>query len=286
MAHLTNIKEGEDLEEIATTVQQQIMEHERRALTTKRHHRKRTVLERLNIFDLPISPLKASQPSWPLMPSPRSSTNKAISQHKQLPSTPPTIQCCEHRSTIEPFPQPRTIPGINSIQSNTHESAGVRTSDKIGYALQQSGHQLVAEASSVPKLGDKVQAAAATGSSNVSLGKDFEMAEIDGEDDNVQEKGPEHHNQDDVEYFDVEAIMDCKLNSKGMVLLQVKWKDYEDQSDITWEPERVLRNDVPVIVHAFFRRLGSRRTVLNVLRRNRAVNKANLRGRGLSKHRI
>jgi hypothetical protein len=26
-----------------------------------------------------------------------------------------------------------------------------------------------------------------------------------------------------------------------MVLLQVKWKDYEDPSDITWEPERVLR---------------------------------------------
>jgi hypothetical protein len=26
-----------------------------------------------------------------------------------------------------------------------------------------------------------------------------------------------------------------------MVLLQVKWKGYEDPSDITWEPEEVLR---------------------------------------------
>ena len=26
-----------------------------------------------------------------------------------------------------------------------------------------------------------------------------------------------------------------------MVLLRVKWKGYEDPSDITWEPEKVLR---------------------------------------------
>jgi hypothetical protein len=26
-----------------------------------------------------------------------------------------------------------------------------------------------------------------------------------------------------------------------MVLLQVKWEGYEDPSDITWEPERLLR---------------------------------------------
>lgn len=87
----------------------------------------------------------------------------------------------------------------------------MRTSDRIGYALQQSRRQLVTRAS--PKLGDEVQAAIATGGSNVSLGKDIEMTEIDREDNIVQEKGPENHNQDSVEYFDVEAIMDCKLNT-------------------------------------------------------------------------
>ena len=37
-----------------------------------------------------------------------------------------------------------------------------------------------------------------------------------------------------------------------MVLLQVKWKDYEDQSDITWEPERVLRCDFLWITSLLF----------------------------------
>ena len=55
MAHLSNIKEGDDLEEIATTVQQQIMEQ---VVTNKRRGRKRAVPECPNIFDLPISPPK------------------------------------------------------------------------------------------------------------------------------------------------------------------------------------------------------------------------------------
>ena len=40
------------------------------------------------------------------------------------------------------------------------------------------------------------------------------MPEIDRKDDTAQRKGPKHHNQDGVEYFGVEAILDCKLSSK------------------------------------------------------------------------
>ncbi|KAH9203170.1 hypothetical protein DL95DRAFT_399613 [Leptodontidium sp. 2 PMI_412] len=155
--------------------------------------------------------------------------------------------------------------------------------------------QLVAEASAVPKSDAQVPSGTAADGSNVDLVKDVEMTEVDGEDDTSEGRHSGHHSRDDeVEFFAVEAIKGCKLNPRGMVLLRVKWEDYEDPSDLTWEPERVLRKDVPHILDAYFDELGGRDKVLQDLWQKRAEGRANprrkgtarVKGRGISKSRV
>jgi len=135
---------------------------------------------------------------------------------------------------------------------------------------------------------DNIKASTAAGNLNLSPTDDTEMAEVDGEGDRGEvKKSLAHTGDSDDEYFDVEDIKSCKLDSRGMVLLRVKWKGYEDPSDITWEPEEVLRSDIPGVVDAYFKERGGRDKVVNDLREKMARAKGHRRTRGVArvKHR-
>lgn len=63
----------------------------------------------------------------------------------------------------------------------------------------------------------------------------------DEEEEEVQEEGSEEGSDDDselsVDEYVVEAILAHDFGTKGAVLYQVKWKDYDKEEDLTWEPE-------------------------------------------------
>jgi len=56
----------------------------------------------------------------------------------------------------------------------------------------------------------------------------------------------------------VEAIRDHTFDEDGVLRLQVKWKGYDKPSDMTWEPEEQLAEDVADMLEEYYQKIGGR----------------------------
>lgn len=66
-------------------------------------------------------------------------------------------------------------------------------------------------------------------------------ADQDAQDDSEAEEVASDDNSElDADEFVVEAILAHDFDKKGKVLYQIKWKDYDKEEDLTWEPEENL----------------------------------------------
>lgn len=98
------------------------------------------------------------------------------------------------------------------VHSDTHESSTADTLERNEDTLHEIELQLASEARVVP--GKWAQASAGLSSSNGSSTTDIEITEVDGEDDTGEKESGDHNKDDEVERFNVEAIMGCKLNPR------------------------------------------------------------------------
>ena len=72
-----------------------------------------------------------------------------------------------------------------------------------------------------------------------------------------------NNNEAESETFDVDSILDHKVkgNKKSSdpykkYLVFIKWKDYDDEDDNTWEPLENIYEDVEDVVTFYFESLG------------------------------
>ena len=61
--------------------------------------------------------------------------------------------------------------------------------------------------------------------------------------------------EEDEEEYEVEKILDVRKGKKGVKEYLVKWKGWEDEDDLTWEPEANLEESMDL----FWDRRGSSR---------------------------
>jgi len=67
----------------------------------------------------------------------------------------------------------------------------------------------------------------------------------------------EDENDDEEEDYEVESIMEKRVSKKGNIEYLVKWKNFDDPADYTWEPSNNL-NDVMDLVTQFEKELESK----------------------------
>ncbi|PYH78174.1 hypothetical protein BO82DRAFT_405531 [Aspergillus uvarum CBS 121591] len=77
----------------------------------------------------------------------------------------------------------------------------------------------------------------------------------DNEDDEDEDEEEEEEEEEDV--YHVEKIVSHEWGKKGELLLQVKWKGYDDPADMTFEPEGNL-DGAQEAVDEYFSKLGGR----------------------------
>ncbi|KAJ5646754.1 hypothetical protein N7490_003126 [Penicillium lividum] len=70
----------------------------------------------------------------------------------------------------------------------------------------------------------------------------------DQDDDDEQEEG----------IYVVESIAAHDFLDDGTLTLHVKWKGYEDEKDMTWEPEENLKDGAHDVLAAYYRKIGGR----------------------------
>ncbi len=62
----------------------------------------------------------------------------------------------------------------------------------------------------------------------------------DNEDDNEDDNDNEEEEEEDDEMFAVEEIMSHIFDDDGQLLFHIKWENYPNKKDFTWEPEKNL----------------------------------------------
>ena len=67
----------------------------------------------------------------------------------------------------------------------------------------------------------------------------------------------EDENDDEDEDYEVESIMEKRVTKKGKLEYLVKWKNFDDPADYTWEPSNNL-DDVMDLVTQFEKELESK----------------------------
>lgn len=67
----------------------------------------------------------------------------------------------------------------------------------------------------------------------------------------------EDGNEDEEEDYEVESIMEKRVTKKGNIEYLVKWKNFDDPADYTWEPSNNLE-DVMGLVTQFEKELESK----------------------------
>ncbi|KAH9828461.1 putative membrane protein [Teratosphaeria destructans] len=67
----------------------------------------------------------------------------------------------------------------------------------------------------------------------------------------------EEEEEEDPDEYAVEKILAHDYNKKGELIFQIKWLGYEDEADLTWEPEENLE-DAQDILKAYFKKIGGK----------------------------
>ncbi|KAH6678804.1 chromo domain-containing protein [Plectosphaerella plurivora] len=78
------------------------------------------------------------------------------------------------------------------------------------------------------------------------------------EDDEEEEDGDD----DDEEVFNVEKILDHKVDANGEITFRVKWEGYEKKADQTWEPEENLIEGAAEILEEYYKTHGGKDTIV------------------------
>ncbi|THC90604.1 hypothetical protein EYZ11_009936 [Aspergillus tanneri] len=79
-----------------------------------------------------------------------------------------------------------------------------------------------------------------------------------GEGNNVKPEEDDEDDEDEEGVYTVEEIVGHDFAKDGSLLLQVKWKNYDDPEDQTMEPEANLLEGAEDIVKEYFRSIGGR----------------------------
>lgn len=91
--------------------------------------------------------------------------------------------------------------------------------------------------------------------------KDDEDKEDDKDDkEGDGQEGEDEDEDKDDEVFTVEAIMDHRFGGKNNkeIFFHVKWENYPNKKDWTWEPEENLKGGSDEILQSYFEKLGGR----------------------------
>ncbi|KAH7367633.1 heterochromatin protein one [Plectosphaerella cucumerina] len=76
------------------------------------------------------------------------------------------------------------------------------------------------------------------------------------------EEEDEDEEDGDEEVFNVETILDHKVDSNGEITFRVKWEGYEKKADQTWEPEENLIEGAAEILEEYYKTHGGKDTII------------------------
>ncbi|KAF9888689.1 hypothetical protein FE257_008447 [Aspergillus nanangensis] len=107
-----------------------------------------------------------------------------------------------------------------------------------------------------PPLGDVSDDDSTGGSIPYNDAEERKGMNFDGSDNNDNEEEDEDEDEEGV--YVVEKIVGHEFAKDGKLILQVKWKGYDDPADQTMEPEKNLMDGAEDLVKEYFKQLGGR----------------------------
>jgi hypothetical protein len=164
------------------------------------------------------SPVSSSSPKRLRDSTKVGSGPRPIANESAVQSNAPALQTRTASSSTRIQLRSKLPPKPKIFERNTLKSAAGETSNEHEF-LTPDINQLTTGVENVLTSDDHIKASTAADNLNLGTTDDTEMAEIDGEGDRGEVKQSLAHTGDsDDEYFDVEDIKSCKLDSRVRIL--------------------------------------------------------------------